>query len=90
MGIVGKEQGLWKGGRDWRLSCALYADDLIMCGESEEDLKVMEGYLVEVCRRGLKVNAGNSKMGRKDWSVRFVRMGFNWSKCQSLAQGINP
>ena len=33
--------------------------DLILCGESEEDLKAMMGYFVDVCRRrGLKVNAG--------------------------------
>ena len=35
----------------------LYADDLVLCGE-EEDLR-----FAEVCRtRGLKVNAGNSKV----------------------------
>ena len=40
----------------------LYADDLVLCGESEEDLRPMLGRFVEVCRRGLKVNAGNSKV----------------------------
>ena len=41
----------------------LYADDLVLCGESEGDLKVMVGRLVEVCRRrGLNVNAGKSKV----------------------------
>ena len=40
-----------------------YANDLILCGESEEDLKPLVGRLVEVCgRRGLKVNAGKSKV----------------------------
>ena len=35
----------------------LYADDLVLCGESEEDLTAMVGSFVEVCRRrGLKVN----------------------------------
>ena len=34
-----------------------------LCGESEEDLGVMLGRFVEVCRRkGLKVNAGMSKV----------------------------
>ena len=33
----------------------LHADDLVVCGESEEDLKVMVGSFVEVCR-SLKVN----------------------------------
>ena len=32
------------------------------CGESEEDLRAMVGRLAEVCRRGLKVNAGKSKV----------------------------
>ena len=41
----------------------LYADDLVLCDESEEDLKAMVGCFVEVCRRrGLKVNAGKSKL----------------------------
>ena len=41
----------------------LYADDLVLCGESEEDLRAMVGWFAEVCRRrGLKVNAGKSKV----------------------------
>ena len=40
----------------------LYADDLVLCIESEEDLRAMVGRFVEVCRRGLKVNAGKSKV----------------------------
>ena len=41
----------------------LYADDLVLCGESEEDLRVMVGQFAEVCRRrGLKVNVGKSKV----------------------------
>ena len=45
-------------GREWRLPGLLYGDDLVLCGESAEDLKAMVGYFVEVCkRRGLKVNA---------------------------------
>ena len=40
----------------------LYADDLVLCGESE-GLRVMVGQFVTGCRsRGLKVNAGNSKV----------------------------
>ena len=34
----------------------------VLCGESEEDLRAMVGYFVEVYRKSLKVNAGNSKM----------------------------
>ena len=41
----------------------LYADDLVLCGELEEDLRVMVGWLAEVFRRrGLKVNAGKSNV----------------------------
>ena len=41
----------------------LYADDLVLCGELEEDIRVMVEWFVEVCRRRrLKVNAGKSKV----------------------------
>ena len=46
-------------GREWRLPCLLYADDLVLCGEFEEDLRAIVGRFVVVCRRrGLKVIAG--------------------------------
>ena len=49
--------------RELRFPGLLYADDLVLCGESEEDLRVMVGQFAKVCRRrGLKVNAGKSKM----------------------------
>ena len=48
--------------REWRLPGLLYADGLVLCGESKEDLRVMVGWFAEVCRRGLKVNVGNSKV----------------------------
>ena len=36
---------------------------MVQCGESEEDLNAMVGRFVAVCRRkGLKVNAGKSKV----------------------------
>ena len=38
------------GGREWRLPGLLYVDDLVLCGESEEDLMVMLGWFTEVCR----------------------------------------
>ena len=41
----------------------MYADDLVICGESKEDLRVMVGRFAEVCRRReLKVNPGKSKV----------------------------
>ena len=50
-------------GREWRLLGLLYADDLVLCGESEEELREMVGRFAEVCRRkGLKFNVGKSKV----------------------------
>ena len=41
----------------------LYADNLVLCGESEEDLIAMVGRFAEVCRKSrLKVNTGKSKV----------------------------
>ena len=41
----------------------VYADNLVICGESDEDLRVMEGQFVELCRvRRMKVNARKSKV----------------------------
>ena len=41
----------------------MYVDDIVLCRELEEDLKVMVGHSVQVCRRqGLKVNADKSKV----------------------------
>ena len=48
---------------EWRFPFFLYADDLVQCSESEEELRAMVGRFTEVCRRrGLKVNAGKSKV----------------------------
>ena len=35
-------------GREWRMSGLLYTDDLVLRGESEEDLRVMVGRFAEV------------------------------------------
>ena len=49
--------------REWRLPGFLCADGLVLCGESEEDLRTMVGQFAEVCRRRvLKINAGKSKV----------------------------
>ena len=49
--------------REWRLPGLFFKDDLVLCGESKEDLRTMVGWFVEVCRRrGLKVNAGKSEV----------------------------
>ena len=59
----GGENGDGEEGRERRLPGLLYADYLVLCGEPEEDLRVMVGRFDEVCRRRcLKVNAGKSKV----------------------------
>ena len=41
----------------------MYADDLVLCGEPEEDMIAIVGRFIEVCkRRCLKVNAVKSKV----------------------------
>ena len=44
--------GFMEDGREWRLPGLLYADDLVLCGESEEDLRVMVERFVEVYVEG--------------------------------------
>ena len=55
----------------------LHVDDLVLCYESDEDLRAIVGRFIEVCRRrGLKVNAGKSKVmalgDEEGLSVRFT------------------
>ena len=41
----------------------MFADDLALCSELEEDLRTVMRHFVEVCRRrGLKINVGKSKV----------------------------
>ena len=50
-------------GREWKLPGLLYADDLVPCDVSEEEMSAMVERFAEVCRRrGLKVNAGKSEV----------------------------
>ena len=64
--MIGRRQSafsLQEEGREWRWPGLYYANDLVLCGESEEDLRTMVGRFVEVCRRrGLKFDAGKSKV----------------------------
>ena len=63
MGIGRRGVSFLEDGREWRVAGLLYADDLVLCGESEEGLRVMVGWFAEVCRKiGMKVNAGNNKV----------------------------
>ena len=46
-----------------RKTVVVYAVDFDLCGEPEEDLRVMVGRFVEVYRRrGIKFSAGKSKV----------------------------
>ena len=47
MGMERRGVSFLEDGREWRLSGLLYADDLVLCGESEEDLRVMVGRYAE-------------------------------------------
>ena len=59
----------------------MYADDLVLCGESEEDQRAMAPYFVEVWRRrGLKGNTGKSKV--------MVLNGEVGLECEVLVDGI--
>ena len=50
-------------GEEWKFPSLLYEYDLVLCGNYQEDLKMMVDHFVEVCRRrGLKVNADKSKV----------------------------
>ena len=41
---------LYKGKGEDRMPSVLYANDLVLCGKSEEDLRAMMKHFVEVCR----------------------------------------
>ena len=67
--------------REWRLPVILYADDLVLCDESEKDLRALVGRFAEVCkRRGLKCNAGKSKV--------MVLGGGEGLECEICSDGI--
>ena len=68
-------------GRDWRLPSLLYADDLVLCGKSEEELRVTVGRFAEVCRRGLRVNSDKIKV--------MVLNGEEGLECEVYVDGIH-
>jgi hypothetical protein len=50
-------------GIERRIPCLLYADDLVLCGESEESLRKLVESFDRICkRRGLTVNVDKSKV----------------------------
>ena len=58
----------------------LFADELVSCGKLEEDMGAMVGCFAEVCRRGLEVNAGKSKV--------MVLGGEEGLECEVCVDGI--
>ena len=57
MGMLRKVLRFLEERRVWRLPGLLYADDMVVRGESEEYLRTMVGRFDDVCkRRGRKVN----------------------------------
>ena len=82
MGMGRKRVRFLEGRREWRLPGLLYANDLVLCGKSEEDLRLMVGGFAEVRRRrGLKVNTGKSK--------RMVMNGEEGLECEVHKDGIH-
>ena len=59
----------------------LHADDLVLCDESEEDLRATMGHFIEVCRRSLKVSAGKIKVMLLD--------GEEGLECEVCVNGYN-
>ena len=81
MGMGRRGVSFMEVGREWRLTGPLYGDDLVLCGESGEELRVMVGRLSEVCRRrGLKVNADKNKV--------MVLNGEEGLECENNVDGI--
>ena len=71
MGMGRRAVRFLEDGREWRLVGLLYADYLVLSSEPEEDLKAIGRHFGEVCRRrGLKFNAGKSKMMVLNGEVR--------------------
>ena len=62
MGMGRRGVSFMEDGREWRLPDLLYADDLVLCGELEEDLRVVGRFAEECKRRRLEVNAGKIKV----------------------------
>ena len=51
MGMGKRGVSFLEDGREGRLAGLLYAEDLVQCGESEEELRVMVGRFADACRR---------------------------------------
>ena len=58
-----------------------YVDDVVLCCQLEEHLIMIVEWFAEVCRRRMKVNAGNSKV--------IVLNGEEGLKCEVHVDGIH-
>ena len=81
MGMERRGVRFLEDGREWRLAGLLYADDLVLRGESEKELRAMVGRFAEVSRRrGMKVDAGKIKVVKLN--------GEEGMKCEVHVDGI--
>src|SRR5678815_4456267 len=63
MGVAGNGVRMMENGGEWRVPYLLYADDLVLCSESEESLRgLVERFGRMSKSRGLKVNVDKSKV----------------------------
>src|SRR5678815_4787187 len=61
--MAGNGVRMMENGDEWRVPYLLYADDLVLRGESEESLRGLVERFGRVCkRRGLKVSVDKSKV----------------------------
>ena len=57
MGMGRRGVSLMEDEREWRLPSLFYADDLVLCDEWEEDLRMMVGRFVKVSRRRRQIQS---------------------------------
>src|SRR5678816_3523316 len=63
VGVTRDSVRMMENGREWRVPYLLYEGDLVLCGESEESLRILVERFGRVCKRkGLKVNVDKNKV----------------------------
>ena len=85
-----KDERFMEEGREWRLPGLWNAGDLVLCGESGENLRVMVGRYGGVCRRrGLNVKAGKSKvMVMNGEEVLECEVRVDWVRLEHVSEFI--
>ena len=66
----------------------MYANDFVLCGMSEEELRAMVGRFIEVCgRKNLKFNAGKSEVlvwnGEKELECE---VSVDWKRLEDVSE----